>query len=166
MEIVGTHHMSFITRNIEATHQFYTDVLGLKLVKAVIEESFPDGQAGRHLRTSYALANSSTVDFVEFKAEWPEKPRPLFKYRHYAFQVEGEETFEYWKDRLTQKGVQFFGPINHEDVFHSIYFFDPNFIFMEITRHAKPFDAEMEVEAQKYWHKYLEKYGAPVPAGD
>ena len=70
MKIVGTHHMSFIAKDIEATHKFYTEVLGFKLVRAVEEDKFPDGQAGRHLRTSYALANDSTIDFVEFKEKW------------------------------------------------------------------------------------------------
>jgi len=165
MQLVGTHHLSFITKDIEATHKFYTEALGFKLVRAAVEEKFTDGQAGRHLRASYALANSSTVDFIEFKEEWPETLAPLFKYRHYAFEVEGEENFEYWKERLKQNGVKFFGPINHEDIFHSVYFFDPNFIFMEITRHAQPLGPELEAEALKYWQMYLDKY-VNVAVGD
>lgn len=158
MKLIGTHHMSFISRDIEKTHKFYTEILGFKLVRAVIEDGFSDGQAGRHLRASYALGNGSTIDFVEFKEGWAEGFKPLFKYRHYAFEVEGEETFEYWKERLTQMGVKYRGPINHDDVFHSIYFFDPNNILMEITRHAQPLGPELQAEAEKYWQMYLAKY--------
>ncbi len=163
MRITGMHHMSFITKDIKVTHQFFTEILGFKLVGAVVEDGFLDGQEGQHLRASYALADSSTIDFIEFKEEWPEKLAPQFKYRHYAFEVEGEEAFEYWKERLKQKGVKYFGPINHEDVFHSVYFFDPNFIFMEITRHAQTLGPELEAEAYKQWQHYTEKYaGQPT----
>jgi catechol 2,3-dioxygenase-like lactoylglutathione lyase family enzyme len=160
MKIVGTHHMSFIAKDIEATHKFYTEMLGFKLVRAVVEEKFPDGQAGRHLRASYALANGSTIDFVEFKEKWPEKFRPQFKYRHYAFEVEGAETFEYWQARLKKMGVQFHGPIDHDGVFHSIYFFDPNLIFMEITRHVQPLGPKLQAEAEEQWQTYLDNYVA------
>jgi catechol 2,3-dioxygenase-like lactoylglutathione lyase family enzyme len=162
MKLIGTHHMSFIAKDIEQTHKFYTEILGFKLVHASIEDKFPDGQEARHLRVSYALGNGSTIDFVEFKDGWPEGFRHQFKYRHYAFEVEGEETFNYWLERLKQHGVQFRGPVNHDDVFHSVYFFDPNKIFMEITRHVQPLGPALQAEAERQWQLYLEKYRAEL----
>lgn len=160
MKLTGTHHMSFITKNPKATYEFYSGALGLPLVAAVVSDTM-NGEAARHIRMSFGLDDGSTVDFIEFKEEWPEKLKPNFAYRHYAFETEGEEGYTYWSNRLKEKGVPF-REINHDDIFHSMYFMDPNNILMEITRHAHPLDEKLEREAYEQWELYQQKFAKAV----
>lgn len=162
MKLSGTHHMSFITKNAKATHEFYSSVLAMPLVAAIISDSM-NGEAARHIKLSFGLEDGSTVDFIEFKEEWQEKLKPLFPYRHYAFETEGVESYTYWKNRLKELNVQF-REVNHDDIFHSMYFYDPNSILMEITRHVRPLDEELEKEAYQQWELYQQKFAKSVEA--
>jgi catechol 2,3-dioxygenase-like lactoylglutathione lyase family enzyme len=160
MKITGTHHLSFITKNAKATYEFYSGVLGMPLVAAVTADHF-NGEFAPHLKLSFGLEDGSTVDFVEFKPEWQEKLAPQFPYRHYAFETEGADGYQFWKNHLKEKKVPF-REVNHDDIFHSMYFYDPNNILMEITRHARPLDAALEKEALEQWELYNQKFAQVV----
>jgi catechol 2,3-dioxygenase-like lactoylglutathione lyase family enzyme len=159
MKLTGTHHMSFITKDAKATYQFYSGILGMPLVAAVVSEKYTDEPA-KNIKLSFGLADGSTLDFVEFKEEWQEVLSPQFPYRHYAFETEGEEGYLFWKNRLKEQKVRYY-EVNHDDIFHSMYFYDPNNILMEISRHARPLDAELEKEAWEQWEIYKQKF-APL----
>jgi catechol 2,3-dioxygenase-like lactoylglutathione lyase family enzyme len=47
---MGFHHLAIATRDLDATHRFYTEAMGFQLVKTVVAET-PDGGGGwaRHL---------------------------------------------------------------------------------------------------------------------
>ena len=44
---MGVHHMAFGTRDVEATHRFYTEAMGFELMK--VEVGKPDGGWAKHL---------------------------------------------------------------------------------------------------------------------
>jgi catechol 2,3-dioxygenase-like lactoylglutathione lyase family enzyme len=156
MKVSGTHHMSFITKDAKATYEFYSGILGMPLVAAVTADTF-NGEPAKHLKLSFGLEDGGTVDFIEFKEEWQEALVPQFPYRHYAFETEGAESYQFWRGYLSEKKVRY-REVNHDDIFHSIYFYDPNNILMEITRHVRPLDAELEKEAWEQWEVYNQKF--------
>ena len=45
---MGYHHLAFATNDLEATHTFYTEVMGFTLVKAVANQT-PDGGWAKHV---------------------------------------------------------------------------------------------------------------------
>lgn len=52
---------------------------------------------------------------------------------HIALRVDTVEALEAARKRLTAAGVSVLGPVDHAGYVHSIYFFDPNGIRLELT---------------------------------
>jgi catechol 2,3-dioxygenase-like lactoylglutathione lyase family enzyme len=46
---VGFHHLAIATRDLDATHEFYTEAMGFELVKAVVAATPEGGGWARHL---------------------------------------------------------------------------------------------------------------------
>jgi catechol-2,3-dioxygenase len=71
---------------------------------------------------------------------------------HTAWRVETEEELRAWQSKLEKAGVQVSQSVKHE-ILESIYFRDPNFYPLEITRslraieHIDSVDAEMTMAA-------------------
>jgi catechol-2,3-dioxygenase len=57
--------------------------------------------------------------------------------RHLALSVDSAETLAAWKRRLEEHGVQVTGPVDHDGVWSSIYFMDPNAVTLELTYQAR-----------------------------
>ena len=134
-------HVAYMTRDTAATTDFYTRLLGMELVNAVLDDSIPstgepvpvlpfvlpDGRwlDGRLLRGPRAAA-----------ARGPAAPR----LRHVPAsgppgrQPGGRRPVDEW---LEVNGVEVLGPVDHK-IIYSIYFHDPNGIRLEITAPTSP----------------------------
>ena len=135
-------HVAYVTHDTAATAQFYSDVLGMELVNAVLDDSIPStGDAVPYFHSFFRMADGSTVAFFE-APELPPEPAPSHPaydiFRHLAMQVDTTEEVDGWRDWLVENGVDVLGPVDHKIVY-SIYFHDPNGNRLEITA---PLDAD------------------------
>ncbi|SEJ51238.1 glyoxalase family protein [Deinococcus reticulitermitis] len=98
----GLHHVSALTADLSRNHDFYTRVLGLRLVKRTVNQDSP-GMS--HLFYADALGTPGTeTTFFDF-------PRAAREHRGQGavslttFRVTGEEALTFWAGRLTGLGV-------------------------------------------------------------
>ncbi len=65
MQLLGLHHVTAVTANARGNHGFYTDTLGMRLVKKTVNQ---DDVSAYHLFYADALANPGS-DLTFF--DWP-----------------------------------------------------------------------------------------------
>ena len=132
----GLHHIAYRCRDAEETRRFYEDLLGLPLVHVVREDTV--ASTGEHcpfIHLFFELTDGSCVAFFDLGdgqavEPWPNTPRWV---NHLALRVESAAKVDEAKRRLEQAGVEVIGPVSHDGFVHSIYFFDPNGIRLELT---------------------------------
>lgn len=129
MNILGIHHITMVCSNAQRTVDFYTKVLGLKLVKKTVNF---DAVNTYHLYFGDEVGTpGSLLTFFE----WPEAPKGLWGIgttHHLALTVESNDAQLKWKRWLTDRGVKVTGPYDRT-YFHSIYFTDPDGLILEIA---------------------------------
>ncbi len=129
MTINGLHHITLVCRDAQSTIDFYTRVLGLRLVKKTVNFDDPGSY---HLYFGDELGRpGSTVTFFE----WPHAPRGrpgIGGTHHFALAVNDEDGLLRWKRRLTDLGLKVEGPLDRV-YFKSIYFRDPDGTILEIA---------------------------------
>ncbi len=129
MTILGLHHITLICADAQRTIDFYTGVLGLRLVKKTV--NFDDPRS-YHLYFGNALGSyGSAITFFE----WPRaaRGRPgIGGTHHFALQVSDYDGLLKWKRRLTDLGLSVEGPLDRH-YFVSIYFKDPDGTILEIA---------------------------------
>jgi catechol 2,3-dioxygenase-like lactoylglutathione lyase family enzyme len=139
------HHLAFLCRDAEQTRWFYEDVMGFKLVAALDFESSPgSGEPLEYMHLFFEMGNGDHIAFFDIPDELDEKDFHLtsgFK-KHVAFEISSYSEMMEWKDHLDEHIGNVSTPINHEFV-HSIYFYDPNGINLEITCKDKEYDRIM-----------------------
>jgi catechol 2,3-dioxygenase-like lactoylglutathione lyase family enzyme len=149
-KILGVHHAAFRCKDAEETRRFYEDVLGLPLKAALTFEEEPG--TGRKLPYMHLFFEMADGRFVAF-FDVPGKAKPeKFQMKwgmdlHFAMEVASMDEVMAFKARLDAHGVPAFGPIDHHFC-HSLYFYDPNGINVEITVRDPRHDAIMAAEAQ------------------
>ncbi len=107
MQLNGFHHLTAITANAPRNHAFYTDVLGLRLVKKTVNQ---DDTSAYHL--FYADGKGSPGTDITF-FDWPAAPerRGTNSIARTGFRIKGEKSFSYWADRLKTNGLTFAEPV-------------------------------------------------------
>jgi catechol 2,3-dioxygenase-like lactoylglutathione lyase family enzyme len=129
-------HVAMPTNDTAATYRFYTEVLGFRLLSAVREEHVPStGDAAPFLHTFFALADGSCMAFFEVEGErYAGRDDGVPSWiRHFAMNVDSEAELLAWKERLQSHGVEVRGVVDHEGIWQSLYFFDPNGLRLEFT---------------------------------
>lgn len=153
-EIRGINHLALVCRDMARTVDFYTDVLGMPLIKT-IELPFDMGQ-----HFFFDIGNGDSLAFFWFP-DAPESspgvasPRTLpsggelvtavGSMNHVAFDVPADKIDEYL-EKLRAKGIDAADVLNHDDsefgatkephpgtFVRSIYFFDPDGILLEFA---------------------------------
>jgi catechol 2,3-dioxygenase-like lactoylglutathione lyase family enzyme len=170
-ELGGVHHLALVCRDMARTVDFYTNVLGLPLVKTI---ELPFGM-GQHF--FFDIGNGDSLAFFWF----PDAPEPapgvasprtrpdggelvtaIGSMNHVAFSVPADRIDEYL-ERLRAKGIDAADIMNHDDsefgvskdphegtFVRSIYFFDPDGILLEFaawTRALGPEDVRHQPAA-------------------
>jgi len=105
MNLHGIHHVTAISSKIGNNADFYTRVLGLRLVKKSVNQ---DDTSAYHLFYADKVGSPGT-DMTFF--DWPAPPerRGTDSIVNTAFRVNGEEALEYWIKRLESEGVEHHG---------------------------------------------------------
>ncbi len=142
MGITGLHHITLVCADARRTTDFYTQVLGQRLVKKTVNFDDP---------TSYHLyfgnqtgAPGSAITFFE----WPNARKGLSGIggtHHFALRVQNYDGLLKWKRRLTDLGVSVEGPLDRH-YFTSIYFKDPDGVILEIATDGPGFTRDEPAE--------------------
>jgi catechol 2,3-dioxygenase-like lactoylglutathione lyase family enzyme len=138
-------HVAYPTFDTPATVRFYTEVMGFKLVDAVRDESGPKP----FLHTFFAMESGEIIAFFDIPGLEKPKPDGLPPWvRHLALSVDSAETLAAWKQRLESHHVKVTGPVDHDGVWSSIYFGDPNGVTLELTHQARDLTADDAARAE------------------
>jgi catechol 2,3-dioxygenase-like lactoylglutathione lyase family enzyme len=165
-ELRGINHLALVCRDMQATVDFYSGVLGMPLIKTI---ELPFGM-GQHF--FFDIGNGDALAFFWF----PDAPGPapgvasprtmpaegglvsaVGSMNHVAFDVSPDRIDEYLA-KLRAKGIQAADILNHDDsdtgvsqdvhggtFVRSIYFFDPDGILLEFAAWLRPIGREGDV---------------------
>jgi catechol 2,3-dioxygenase-like lactoylglutathione lyase family enzyme len=157
---MGFHHVAFATRDVEATHRFYTEVMGFELVKVVTAATpGPDGRPsdGFSKHVFYATGESSDAGMIAF---W-EIHDPLIGddfpvdlnaaaglpwwVNHIAFDAPTRADLDAHRERWQRHGHTVL-EVDHEFCV-SIYLRDPSNNLVEFCHTTRPFTHEERLHA-------------------
>jgi glyoxalase family protein len=102
MQITGIHHITAITSKISDNLDFYTNILGLRLVKKTVNQ---DDVSAYHLFYADKLGTPGT-DMTFF--DWPEigpNVQGTDSIVGTSFRVSGQSSLDFWSVRLKDKGI-------------------------------------------------------------
>ena len=101
MQLTGIYHLTAVTANARGNHDFYTQTMGLRLVKKTVNQ---DDVSAYHLFYADAKANPGTdVTFFDWPVE--REVRGSRTVSRTAFRVNGEKALGFWRDRLKGLGI-------------------------------------------------------------
>lgn len=102
MQLHGIHHLTAVSADARGNHDFYTRVLGMRLVKKTVNQ---DDTSAYHLFYADGAASPGT-DLTFF--DWPVGPerRGTRAIVRTALRVAGEQALDYWAARLAEAGVR------------------------------------------------------------
>ncbi len=129
MGVQGLHHITLVSSDAQRTTDFYTQVLGLRLVKKTVNFDDP-GSYHLYFGDETGSPGSAITYF-----EWRDAPKGHWGIggtHHFALSVPDYDGLLKWKRRLTDHGLKIDGPLDRH-YFTSIYFTDPDGAIIEIA---------------------------------
>src|SRR5918997_789686 len=137
MELGGLHHMTAVTTNAAENVAFYTDVLGLRLVKKTVNQ---DDVSAYHLFYGDEVGNPGTeITFFD----WPHLRRGGV--HHIAFRTPDDEEHAAWRENIRRSGLGVTPQIDRY-YFRSIYFREPGGVLFEIATDGPGFATDEDTE--------------------
>ncbi|MBX3070148.1 MAG: ring-cleaving dioxygenase [Thermomicrobiales bacterium] len=120
MDFTGIHHLTAISAQIRENKRFYTEGLGMRLVKRSVNQ---DDVSAYHL--FYADAKGSPGTDMTF-FDWPVQPerRGGRSIVRTALRIAGDDAFAWWQERLRALGVTI-GSVEERDGRATLEFEDP-----------------------------------------
>jgi glyoxalase family protein len=143
--LAGLHHVTAIAGDAQTNADFYTTVLGLRLVKRTVNFDAPDTY---HLYYGDEVGHPGTI--LTF-FPWPGAPkgrRGSGQVIVTSFSIP-EESAGYWRDRLVAHRVEVRGPLRRFQE-HVLALHDPDGLQLELVAHAG-------LQTNRLWR------GGPVP---
>ena len=144
-------HAAYQTTDTAATCRFYTEVMGFKLVAAVRGEADPSTGTDRpFLHTFFAMRSGEVLAFFDLDGVEPPPPDHLPPWvRHIALSVDSQDELLAWRKHLKQHGIEVTPVVDHDGVWKSIYFHDPNKVLLELTYQARALDQNDAASAER-----------------
>ncbi len=150
VESKSVHHVAFSTRDVEATYEFYTQKLGMRLLHA---ENHRQGD-GYFRHFFFGMGEGEAIAFFQLEGVGED---PDFKTEistglglppwanHIAFRLDSLEELEIMTKQLHQRGIENVIQIDHGWC-SSIYTLDPNGIMVEfcVTTDVEAFEQTEE----------------------
>jgi glyoxalase family protein len=130
-DVLGIHHVTAITSNPQKNIDFYTQILGLRLVKLTVNQDDPTSY---HLYYGDGLGHPGTI--LTF-FHWPNIPkghRGTGEVSAVSFLIP-EDSISYWIERFKQKKMEFRGPYKRIENEQIITFSDPDGLELELVAH-------------------------------
>jgi glyoxalase family protein len=102
MQLLGIHHLTAVSADAPGNKKFYTETLGLRLVKKTVNQ---DDVSAYHLFYADGVAAPGTdITFFDFPT-LPEK-RGNHTVSRTGMRVAGEQALRWWQERLRSAGVK------------------------------------------------------------
>ena len=101
MQLTGIHHLTAVTADAAGNRRFYTEVLGLRLVKKTVNQ---DDTGAYHLFYADGRASPGT-DITFFDWRMDRERRGSRAVSRTAMRVNGEQSLAWWLRRLSDAGV-------------------------------------------------------------
>ncbi|MEZ4443551.1 MAG: VOC family protein [Polyangiaceae bacterium] len=158
------HHHAFRTRDMEATRQFYEDILGMPMIGVFVETTDPvTEQPSNYIHAFFEMADGSALAFFQFQEGLYKESaisgnQDPFDH-HIALEVESKDAVYAMRDKLESKGIDHM-LIDH-GYCYSIYMHDPNGMQVELTTKV-PQTVEIMEHHAKSAHEDLKKWLAGV----
>lgn len=149
---MGIHHIAFATKDATATHEFYTEVMGFRLVK-VAAGATPGGGWSKHF--FFDTGGGGEIAFWDirdesigggYKTDLSTSLGLPPWVNHLAFDAPSVEALDEIRDRWLSLGMVV--PEVDHDFCRSIYTSDPNGIMVEFCVTLRPYTAEEQAEAE------------------
>jgi glyoxalase family protein len=105
MDLTGIHHLTAVSADIRGNYRFYTQVLGMRLVKRSVNQ---DDVSAYHLFYADA-AGSPGTDLTFFDWAMPRERRGTHSLTRTHLRVTGSAALEWWATRLAEQGVTLTG---------------------------------------------------------
>jgi glyoxylase I family protein len=132
LRLLGLHHITAISRDLDATTRFYRDVLGLTLVREATNEDDP---GVRHFWFGDAAGTPGTlVTFLEYASMSPGTVGTGSTH-HLAFSVATGDELEAWRAHVSGQGVTVTEVLVRGGL-QSIYVRDPDGHIVELVTSA------------------------------
>jgi catechol 2,3-dioxygenase-like lactoylglutathione lyase family enzyme len=152
---MGFHHVAIATRDLEATHRFYTEAMGFRLVRVEVAPSDEPGGWAKHL--FYEVGDESGGLFAIWELHDPRVDEfdpaistglglPVWV-NHIAFAAPDLDAQAAARERWLDHGHDVM-EIDH-DWCVSVYTTDPNGILVEFSTLTRDFTAEDKAEAEQ-----------------
>lgn len=129
MGVQGLHHITLISSDAQRTTDFYTRVLGLRLVKKTV--NFDDPGSYHLYFGDQTGSPGSAITFFEWR-DAPKGHWGIGGTHHFALSIPDYDGLLKWKRRLSDHGLKVDGPLDRH-YFTSIYFTDPDGAIIEIA---------------------------------
>src|SRR5438876_7287348 len=99
-------HLAFPSFDPQATHRFYSEIMGFPLVFAMDGDS-PSWKK-KYLLTAYAIGDDRFLDFFSYEGmRRPKKDALPIDIRHVAFSVDSQAEVKAWRKRLDRHRVSY-----------------------------------------------------------
>lgn len=136
----GIHHIAIMAADMRAHIDFFSDVLGARLVALFDMHGVPDGiHAFLHLSDDcyFSLVTLPALDQIETKLGVTHAGTGAGKsapgtMQHLAFRVDTQDDLLAMRDRIRAKGIIVLGPVDH-GMCQSIYFAGPDGLALEVA---------------------------------
>jgi catechol 2,3-dioxygenase-like lactoylglutathione lyase family enzyme len=154
------HHFAWRARDAEETRHFYEDILGLPLYHIIQSDVVPStGEYCPYTHFFFRLQDGSFIAFFDLGDDQAAEPSPNTPswVNHISFRVDSMQALKDMKQRLEAHGVEVLGITDHH-IFHSIYFFDPNGVRLELS--AQQADEFQMLEESRTAHARLQEWTA------
>src|SRR3954470_5227813 len=101
MQLSGIHHLTAVSADAPGNHAFYTQVMGMRLVKKTVNQ---DDTSAYHLFYADGRATPGT-DLTFF--DWPvgREQRGTHSIARTGLRVSGAESLTWWRDHLKSQAV-------------------------------------------------------------
>ncbi len=107
MELLGLHHVSLLTAKAEKNYQFFTEVLGMRLVKKTVNQ---DNTSSYHLFYGDAVGNPGTeITFFDIPG-LGRTHEGVSSISSTSLRVPTTESLHFWQKRFTALGIK------HEEI--------------------------------------------------
>lgn len=102
MQLTGIHHLTAVTADVRENHRFYTQVLGMRLVKRSVNQ---DDVSAYHLFYADAVGSPGT-DLTFFDWAMPRERRGAHSITRTHLRVNGSDALQWWAQHLSKNGVK------------------------------------------------------------
>lgn len=149
---MGLHHVAYATKDLEATHAFYTDVMGFRLVKVVAGAT----EAGWSKHLFYDTGDDGLIAFWDlhdekigdnYRTDVSTALGLPVHINHIAFSARSLDELAAIRERWQQRGITV-TEVDH-GFCTSIYTVDPNKILVEFCCDTRPLTEEDAAEADR-----------------